>query len=149
MPTTDRDLCREAIRTVLAQRAGGLSDAGRVAKATADTWNRMAAQLVPVLGTLGVEALFKRSVHLTSAAFPWMMPPGEEMDRSSLPARVMKRLAGCEPDMAAQAGYSLLTTFTELLATLIGHSLTKRLLAPAWTSPSPAAEQETTPCTAT
>ena len=144
MPTTDRDLCREAIRTVLAQRAGGLSDAGRIARATSDTWSRMADQLVPVVGTLGVEALFKRSVQLTSAAFPWMTPPGEEADGASLPARVTTLLAGREPDTAAQAGYSLLTTFTELLATLIGHSLTKRLLAPAWTSPPSAAGQETT-----
>lgn len=145
MPTTDRDLYRAAIQKVLAQRAGDLSDARRIAKATSDTWNQMAAQLVPLVGTAGVEALFKRSLHLASATFPWMTPSGEGMGSASLPARVMILLAACEPDTAAQASYSLLTTFTELLATLIGHSLTKRLLAPAWTSPSHVAAQETTP----
>ncbi|KAF5030556.1 hypothetical protein DSECCO2_636900 [anaerobic digester metagenome] len=145
MPTTDRELCHDAIRTALAQRAGDLSDAGRIARATSDTWNRMAAQLVPVIGTLGVEALFKRSVRLTGGACPWMTPLGEETDGASLPARVTTLLAGREPDTAAQAGYSLLTTFTEQLAILIGHSLTKRLLAPAWASTPPEAGQETTP----
>jgi hypothetical protein len=129
----------------LAQRAGNLSDASRIAKATSDTWNLMAVQLVPVVGALGVEALFKRSLHLASSTFPWMKPSDEETGSASLPARVMILLAGREPDTAVQASYSLLETFTELLATLIGHSLTKRLLAPAWISPSRAAEQETTP----
>ena len=145
MPTTDRDLYHEAIRTTLAQRAKDLSDAGAIAKATSDTWNQMAAQLVPVIGTHGVEALFKRSVHLTGATFPWLASSAKEMDDSaSLPARVTMRLAGSEPDTAAQASYSLLVTFTELLATMIGHSLTKRLLAPVWTPPAPVAGQETT-----
>jgi len=143
MPTADQDLCREAIRTTLERRAVDFSDAGEIAKATSDTWNQMAAQLEPVIGTHGVEALFKRSLHLTSATFPWLAPPDEDLG-DTLPARVAIRLAGCEADTAAQASYSLLVTFTELLATLIGHSLTKRLLAPAWIPPSPVAGQETT-----
>lgn len=136
MPTTDRDLYREAIRTTLAQRAGDLSDAGAIAKATSDTWTQMAAQLEPVIGTNGVEALFKRSLHLTSATFPWLASPDGERN-ASLTARVAIRLDGCEADTAAQASHSLLVTFTELLGTLIGLSLTQRLLAPVWRPPSP------------
>ena len=38
---------------------------------------------------------------------------------------------------------ALMVTFTELLSTLIGDSLTKRLLNPVWALPSPTSAQET------
>jgi hypothetical protein len=144
MPITDRELCREAIRTTLRQRAGDSPDALAIAKATSETWLLMSAQLTPVIGGNGVDAILKRSLHLTGIVFPWLSSSDEEMDNDSLPIRIGMRLAGREPVAAAQASSSLLITFTELLATLIGNPLTKRLLAPVWDAAPPVAEQEKT-----
>jgi hypothetical protein len=49
---------------------------------------------------------------------------------------------GRETDAAAEASYSLLTTFVELLTNLIGASLAERLLGPVWLPPLPASKKE-------
>ena len=144
MPTTDRDLCRETIRRTLMQRAGDAPDARAIAKATSETWLLMSAQLTPVIGANGVDAVLKRSVHLTSVVFPWLAIPDAQLDIDSLPVRISELLAGREPVAAAQGSTSLLITFTELLATLIGNSLTKRLLDPIWAAAPGVVEQEKT-----
>ena len=51
-----------------------------------------------------------------------------------------------EPKNATEASCSLLLTFTVLLSSLIGESLTERLLEPAWTPPEHDSEQESTTC---
>ena len=143
-PITDRDLCREAIRRTLKQRAGDSPDALAIAKATSETWVLMSAQLTPVIGGNGVDAILKRSLHLTSVAFPWMAIPDAQVDLDSLPVRINVLLAGRDPVAAEQAGSSLLITFTELLATLIGNPLTRRLLDPVWITAPGVVEQEKT-----
>lgn len=142
MPITDRDLCREAIRRTLMQRAGDAPDARAIAKATSETWLLMSAQLTPVIGGNGVDAILKRSVHLTSVVFPWLAIPDVQLDSDSLAAQISVLLAGREPLAAAQASSSLLITFTELLATLIGNSLTRRLLDTVWVAAPGVVEQE-------
>ncbi len=144
MPITDRELCRETIRRTLRLRAKDSSDALAIAKATSEIWLLMSAQLTPVIGGNGVDAILKRSLYLTSAAFPWLASPDEQVDHESLPLRIGLRFAGHDPAVAEQASCSLLITFTELLATLIGNSLTKRLLASVWVAAPPVAEQEKT-----
>ena len=142
MPITDRELCREAIRRTLRQRAGDSPDALAFARATSEIWLLMSAQLTPVIGGNGVDAILNRSLHLTSAAFPWLASSDERMDHESLPVRISMRLAGRDTFAAAQASSSLLITFIELLATLIGNSLTRRLLAPIWDAEPEVVEQE-------
>ena len=130
MPITDRQHCREAIRRTLRQRAGDSADTIAIAKATAETWLLICAQLTPVIGGNGVDAILNRSLYLTSAAFPWLAGSDEQVNHESLPLRISMRVAGRDPVTAAQASSSLLITFIELLSTLIGNSLTRRLLAP-------------------
>lgn len=144
MPITDRDLYREAIRRALRQRAGDSPDALAIAKATSEIWTQMSAQLTPVIGGNGVDAILKRSLHLTSVVFPWLEVPDAQVDIDSLSKRISVVLAGREPVAAAQASSSLLITFTELLATLIGNSLTRRLLDPVWVAAPGVVGQEKT-----
>lgn len=143
MPTPDSR--RKAIRRTLEGRAGGAPDADAVAAATVDTWHQMADRLVPVIGARGVDVLFSRSLYLTSAAFPWLANAGDHGDSVAQLASLKARLAGREPDASAEASCALLVTFTELLTTLIGESLTGRLLGPVWEFPSLACEQEAAP----
>lgn len=136
------DLAREAIRLTLTQHAGAVPDARAVAEATLVIWGQVASQLTPVIGARGVDALFSRSLHLTSAAFPWLAVPGEQGRPAAQRAGLKARLAGREADAATAAGSALLATFTELLASLIGESLSGRLLGPVWAVPSTEFQRE-------
>jgi hypothetical protein len=142
MPTTDRELCREAIRRTLALRAGDAPDATAIAEAALGTWRLVAIRLAPVIGTLGVDVLFNRSLHLTSAAFPWLSIAWDHEDNATVLASLKARLEGSEKDAAAEASYTLLVTFIELLMSMIGESLTERLLSRVWEPPLPPSEQE-------
>lgn len=124
------------IQSALARHAGVGADAKAVAAAAVSTWSRVISHLTPVIGVGGVDALYKRSLHLTHASFPWlaqsMQPAGDatQSDRSLMDLRAnLEARATAE---AAAASSALLVTFVELLAGLIGESLTARLLRPAW-----------------
>jgi hypothetical protein len=146
MSTTSDDPHREAIRGALARSAGEAPDASAIAEATLDAWRQVAARLAPVIGARGVEALFGRSLHVTGKAFPgFVATAGNDGNGAALLAGLKACLAAQEPAVAAAAGQALLVNFTELLATLIGASLTERLLAPVWLPPSPESERETAP----
>src|SRR5438128_1114039 len=128
MSTTKRGMRREAIRRTLAQRAGNASDASAIAEATLSTWREVATRLAPVIGTRGVDVLFRRSLHITSKTFSCLAIAGDHKDSSVSLASFRARIENCEKVVAAEASNALLATFTELLATLIGESLTEQLL---------------------
>jgi hypothetical protein len=136
---------RKAIRRTLEERAGGASDATSIAEATVVTWSQIAERLAPVIGTKGVDVLLNRALHLASVAFPCLAGTGYQGDGVDQIAGLKARLAGCHPDVSIAAGYALLITFIELLTTLIGESLTWRLLNPVWSSPATASKQEPAP----
>jgi hypothetical protein len=142
MPTQG-DFYSVTIRRVLKFRAGTTPDAGMVVEATFNIWRQMATLLAPIIGTRGVEVLFNRSLQLTSRAFPCLVIIGDHGDNAALLTNLRKNLAACATNDAMEAGHALLVTFTELLSTLIGDSLTRRLLSPVWAFPSPKSEQET------
>lgn len=143
MSTTDSALLQETIRRTLAFHAGSAPDTRAVAEATLSIWRQVAAQLSPVIGARGVDVLFSRSLHLTSNTFPWLASVGDKADNTSPLASFMARLEAREAAEAAEASYALLVTFTKLLATLIGDSLTKRLLRPVWAPQPSTSKQET------
>lgn len=146
MSTTSNDRYHEAIRGTLAQGAGDSPDATAIAEAALDTWRRVADRLTPVIGARGVDALFSRSLHVTSKTFPWLAVAGDDGSHAALLTGLKARLADQETAAAAEASHALLVNFTELLATLIGASLTGRLLAPVWLLSPPEPEQESAPC---
>lgn len=102
-------------------------------------------RLTPVIGARGVDVLFRRALHLTHSSFPWLaVVGGEEKESVSLLSRIKESLAARKPAVAAEASYTLLVTFTELLTPLIGESLAARLFDPVWVPSSPVSEQEPT-----
>jgi hypothetical protein len=131
MTTGKASLLRDSIRTTLAQRAG-LLGADATVEATAATWRLVAAQLAPVIGARGLEVLFGRALHMTSATYRWLAVSKDRGGRADALPSLAECLARQDPATAAEASYTLLLTFTELLTTLIGESLTTRLLAPVW-----------------
>ncbi|HXE36900.1 MAG TPA: hypothetical protein VN639_00395 [Azonexus sp.] len=135
---------REISRRTLVQRAGSGADAKAVADAAISIWHDARGRLAPVIGGQGVDVLLRRSLHIAGRTLPCLAVGGPAGSSSELLAALQARLAGCETALAIEAGAAFLVTFTELLASLIGESLTERLLAPIWVPPLSASEPEST-----
>ncbi len=124
--------------TTAAPLAGRISDASTaadIAAACGLLWLEHVGVLSPIIGPRGVTALGQRSLHLASAAHPWLaarQPGGPvALDAALLASLLAQRSA----EEAAAAGQAFFQTLRELLASLIGASLTERLLRTVWGPP--------------
>jgi len=104
------------------------AEPAQVADAIASTLQAIDAALRPIIGERGVAALYSRSLYLTSSAHPWLAGMHEGVQTAMDLAALKSTLAQQSTDHAAAAGSALLQTFYDLLASLIGTSLTERLL---------------------
>ena len=95
-------------------------------------WGNLSQQLSALIGHEGCNALFDRSLHMTSAQFPWLTshnaPFGERVPLEVLKSALQPR----DSDESARAVILLLSTFTGLLCMLIGQNLTTNILRTAW-----------------
>jgi hypothetical protein len=108
--------------------------AEKAADAAINLWEQMATEIISVVGEGGFNSLYARSVFLTRPTFPWLAA-------GALPPQVDHRFAGLKmslegqtPAQASEANRLLLTTFTDILAALIGEQLTTSILRLAWGS---------------
>jgi len=121
------------IAAFLARKVGAGADSGELAETIAATCRGIDDALAPIIGRRGVAALYKRSVHLSSRTYSWLAAGTEEgvatsMDVASLTSLLARQTSAD----AAAAGTLLLQTFHTLLTTLVGPSLTERLLRSVW-----------------
>ncbi|MBC7956475.1 MAG: hypothetical protein H7Y33_11480 [Cytophagales bacterium] len=118
----------------MAHRVGTNADASQIADAIGAVWHDLDLALSPVLGRRGVAALYKRSLHLNLAAYPWLAQMHEGVDSAlAIDVAPLHAMLAIQSDAdAAETGAALIHTFTELLATLIGDSLSERLLDSVW-----------------
>ena len=128
MPSEESRRLAEA----LAERVGNDADAAQIAAAMVSTWQDIAAALDPVVGQEGVAAIYRRSILLSAKKHPWLRGVDEDvqtaMNLESLKSTLEQRTAS-----DAVVGVSaFLQTFHDLLAGLIGDSLTGRLLHSVW-----------------
>lgn len=112
----------------LTRLATGGADAPQIADCAVAVWQDLDAALSPIIGRRGVAALFKRSVLLTSPVHPSLVAPHWDVDTGS-DFDLLRTALALQPvaDSIATNG-ALLQQFVELLSTLIGESLTERLL---------------------
>jgi hypothetical protein len=104
------------------------ANAERVADAAALTWREIHAVLSPVIGAGGVGALYQRSLHLSRGPYPWLAAVREDPQHpGEFPVLQLVLSQQTTRDVAA-ANDALLHTFFDLLTSLIGVSLTERLL---------------------
>ena len=107
------------------------ADATQIADAMVSTWLEIDAALRPVIGQGGVAALYKRSLYLTTPAHTcWPAPTKAFTRRWTSPC--CEPLAQQSNATAAAGSRALLHTFNELLTSLVGPSLTERLLRSVW-----------------
>ena len=118
----------------LAHRVGTDPDAVQIADAIVATWQEIDEALTPIIGQRGVAALYKRSLYLTGSAYPWLSSTHESVQTVMDLAALKSVLAQQSSGAAATGGSQLLQTFKDLLASLIGPSLSERLLRSAWTT---------------
>jgi len=95
-------------------------------------WEQLIEQLSPLIGEVGLCALFARARHLTSPQrFP--LPSSSDMRSSAiLLEQLENQLSEMDPAASAAFNTVLLETFVKLLSGLIGEALTARLLNTAW-----------------
>ena len=144
-PPGRNDQRRLAIERRLAPRQGGDSGTGAVTDVSLRVWREVADTLAPMIWVGGVEAIFKRSLQLTTPSWPWLAPAGAPAEDEDPLASCQARLKVRSPAEAAEANVILLVSFTDLLVTMIGASLTDRLLGQIWALPISAPSEETRP----
>ena len=120
--------------------------AAQIADAVVATWKKIDAALSPIIGHGSVAVLYMRSLHLIDPAHPWLADMHQGVQTTVDMAALKAILAQQDSETAAAAGGALLQTFYELLASLVGPSLTERLLRSVWENPlSGPSAQDTSP----
>ena len=106
------------------------ANAAQIADAMVATWHEIDAALTPIIGSKAVVALYKRSLHLTAKTHPWLA--GTHEGAQALDLAALKPVVAQQSSAEAALGSrALLQTFNQLLGSLIGPSLTERLLRSA------------------
>ena len=112
------------------------ADAEQVADAIVAIWLEIEQVLHPIIGHRGVAALYNRSLHLAVVAYPWLAIGQPAVAAAVDPSALRSALVQQAATQAAAGGSALFHRFHELLASLVGPSLTQRLLRSVWTHPS-------------
>ncbi|HYN54884.1 MAG TPA: hypothetical protein VES38_09275 [Methylotenera sp.] len=142
MSIAERELMFEAIRRAMPAEVERNADSSLVANFTINKLHQISKYLTPMIGLRGVEVLFSRSLDLTSKEFAWLTATDPRLDKATQMAFVSEQLQARESNEASKASYTFFATFTELLISLIGISLTSRLLEPIWATVPPAPQKE-------
>jgi hypothetical protein len=95
-------------------------------------WEPMATQIIMIVGDGGFNSLYVRALSLTQPTFPWLTVTSPPSQATNHFAELAKCLEGQSPEQIRTANNLLLTTFADILATLIGEDLTIQILRSAW-----------------
>jgi len=130
------------IQATIAALAAINADAERVAAAAAASWYEIHAALAPVIGPGGAAALYRRALHLICGAYPWLTSAREDPLRAGEFAALQLLLSEQASAQVVAANGALLQTFYDLLSSLVGVSLTERLLRSVRTDPGASAQTD-------
>lgn len=116
----------ERARQLLAHEGAASTD--HCAAAAEQVYNKLDAQLALLLGSAGVQALFRRSAKLAQGELAGVAQAVSCDDA----AKLRECLQALDPAVAAEAAVVLFGTFFTLVATFIGERLTTEALRSAW-----------------
>ncbi len=117
------------------QGAGYAGGAAGLADVAVRALRLLFVQLEPLLGKPAVRGIYVRSLHLANSSFEQPASQGEIFPEELL-GRLRTDLASRSSADALRAAEALLDALTALLVSLIGKSLTRRLLSSAWGNPA-------------
>ncbi len=123
---------RPPITAPLAHRVQANAEAAQIADAIEATWLEIDVALAPIVGQRGLVALYKRSLYLTASAYPWLEGVHEGMQPTMDLVKLKSVFAQQSSADAAAGGCELFRTFHVLLVSMVGPSLTERLLRSVW-----------------
>ena len=125
MTTTDPPL-RQIIEAALARHPGPVADTAL------HLWRKLAPELITIIGELGFDALYARSIRLARLRHPWIRQDASTLSGDDVFAPLQQSLQAQDQAQAGLASLALFTNFFDTLALLIGEALTKHLLHSAW-----------------
>lgn len=117
----------ERARRLLAQEGAGAAG-DNVAAAAGQVYDKLHAHLAPLLGGMGVQALFVRSAKLT----PGKLAGLAEVSVLEGSARLREHLQRQGSVVDAESAAALFGTFLSLLTTFVGERLVTQVLRRAW-----------------
>lgn len=121
-----------AFRRMLLREAGPAADAPAVSAAALRLCERIARQLVALIGESGVAAICDRGMHLAQRRVPGLTPVRAAEPDDGPFTRAHLFIEHQDPALVLEAAVALLTSISELLASFIGDSLTTHLMREAW-----------------
>lgn len=110
--------------------------AAQIAVTMAALWRDVDDALHPVIGQRGVAALYDRSLHQTARQHPWLLTGHDGMQAQINVAALQASTALQDPAAAAAGAVALCTAFHNLLTSLVGPTLTERMLQDVWQPPT-------------
>ena len=116
------------VRRLLVLEGASGDGAQACAAAAGRVHDKLTAQLSPLLGAAGVQALFRRSATLVQGERPVLADVGT-LESST---RLRELLGALEPDVARETAEALFGAFFALITTFIGERLTTQALRGAW-----------------
>jgi hypothetical protein len=120
-------------RRLLALEVETDADARAIAAAARRLCEQLALHVTPIIGDTGVAAICARVLDLAERQFPSLASlPASDHQWDGPLNRVQAFVEQHEPAVATNAAVTVLTLAGELLATLIGETLTTGLLHEAW-----------------
>ncbi|MFO7551033.1 MAG: hypothetical protein R6W80_06480 [Haliea sp.] len=106
-----------------------------IADVAVSHWEKLAAEIVSIVGEAGFASLYERTLYLGKSTFPWLPPASSPLRPATLEPRFgeLGTSLGNQTAVDARAAHCLLLTiFTDILASLIGDQLTSNILRAAW-----------------
>lgn len=123
---TNDPLRQQLIESLISEHTAKFSDAAVI------QWELMAAKIIAIVGKGGFNSLYARSVFLTQVTYPWLAACVLSQQQEQLFTALKIGFEAQTPAQAREANSALLTTFTDILTSLIGDQLTENILYSAW-----------------
>jgi hypothetical protein len=99
---------------------------------TVSLWEKLAVELVSLIGDGGFQSVYLRSGMLAAKRYPWMVLDSSLQQTDLQFAELRRSLEGRDVTEAGEASIVLLSTFLDILTSLIGELLMTNLLHSAW-----------------
>ncbi|WP_253254265.1 hypothetical protein [Xanthomonas arboricola] len=122
---------------ILERQVAAGAEASTIASTVVAMLQQIEKVLTPILGQRGVAALFWRALFLTKDDFPWLdeaFVAAEASDDRNAVETAGVVLSRQSTEVAAAGGAAFVHTFHEVLVSMIGPTLTERLLRSVWVS---------------
>jgi hypothetical protein len=95
-------------------------------------WQLMSTKIISIIGESGFNSLYVRSVILSSTKFSWLASYNPNSEIGYQFTELLICFEKQTPDHIKEANNQLLVALTDILASLIGETLTTSILCMAW-----------------